>query len=172
MGHFRPPDRRDQIAEAAGGCREQRAAHRAQPYPTRQFLEELITFYQGHKAAVGGKSCSTPLPATVTLISDRALLWRVLGNMLKNALEASQPGETVTLGCRSGSGQVELWVHNPGEIPEEVRLQIFQRSFSTKGAGRGLGTYSIKLLGERYLRGKVSFITSAATAPPSDPPAR
>jgi sensor histidine kinase regulating citrate/malate metabolism len=40
-------------------------------------------------------------------------------------------------------------------------LQIFQRSFSTKGAGRGLGTYSIKLLGERYLHGTVSFASSA-----------
>ena len=36
---------------------------------------------------------------------------------------------------------------------------MFQRSFSTKGAGRGLGTYSIKLLGEKYLNGKVGFIS-------------
>jgi signal transduction histidine kinase len=34
---------------------------------------------------------------------------------------------------------------------------VFQRSFSTKGTGRGLGTYSIKLLTERYLGGRVWF---------------
>jgi len=34
---------------------------------------------------------------------------------------------------------------------------LFQRSFSTKGEGRGLGTYSIKLYTERYLKGTVSF---------------
>jgi sensor histidine kinase regulating citrate/malate metabolism len=39
-------------------------------------------------------------------------------------------------------------------------LQLFQRSFSTKGEGRGLGTYSIKLLTERILNGKVSFTSS------------
>ena len=34
--------------------------------------------------------------------------------------------------------------------------------FSTKSStGRGLGTYSMKLLGERYLGGAVSFSSSA-----------
>jgi sensor histidine kinase regulating citrate/malate metabolism len=47
-----------------------------------------------------------------------------------------------------------------GTIPEDVRLQIFQRSFSTKGSGRGLGTYSMKLFGENYLHGRVYFRTN------------
>jgi signal transduction histidine kinase len=43
-------------------------------------------------------------------------------------------------------------------MPERVQLQVFQRSFTTKGGtGRGLGTHSMKLIGERYLKGKVSF---------------
>jgi len=37
---------------------------------------------------------------------------------------------------------------------------VFQRSFSTKGKGRGLGTYSIKLLTERYLKGTASFTST------------
>jgi sensor histidine kinase regulating citrate/malate metabolism len=51
-------------------------------------------------------------------------------------------------------------VHNDAPIPREVRLQIFQRAFSTKGPGRGLGTYSMKLLSQRYLGGDVSFTSS------------
>ena len=42
-------------------------------------------------------------------------------------------------------------------MPRQVQLQIFKRSFSTKGAARGLGTYSMRLLSERYLKGVVSF---------------
>jgi signal transduction histidine kinase len=42
-------------------------------------------------------------------------------------------------------------------MPESVRLQVFKRSFSTKGSDRGLGTYSIKLLTENYLGGEVGF---------------
>jgi sensor histidine kinase regulating citrate/malate metabolism len=48
-------------------------------------------------------------------------------------------------------------VHNPGHIPKAIQAQIFQHSFSTKGHNRGLGTYSIKLLTERYLKGEVGF---------------
>jgi sensor histidine kinase regulating citrate/malate metabolism len=45
-------------------------------------------------------------------------------------------------------------------IPKDVQLQLFQRSFSTKGMGRGWGTYSIRLLTERYLgAGLISFRT-------------
>jgi sensor histidine kinase regulating citrate/malate metabolism len=40
-----------------------------------------------------------------------------------------------------------------------VRLQIFNRFYSTKGTGRGLGTYSMKLLTEGYLHGRVWFTT-------------
>jgi sensor histidine kinase regulating citrate/malate metabolism len=42
-------------------------------------------------------------------------------------------------------------------IPSVAQKQIFQRSFSTKGSNRGLGTYSMKLLGENYLKGAVDF---------------
>jgi signal transduction histidine kinase len=45
-------------------------------------------------------------------------------------------------------------------MAREIQLQIFQRSFSTKGPGRGLGAYSIKLLTEQYLQGSVTFSTS------------
>lgn len=129
---------------------------------SRQLLEELIQTYHNHEAGCGRQVCLEAGAGDLVFISDRALLRRVLVNMITNALEASQEGQSVTLGCRLVKGQVEFWVHNPGYIPEEVRTQIFQRSFSTKGTGRGLGAYSIKLLGERYLSGKVSFTSSAA----------
>ena len=45
-----------------------------------------------------------------------------------------------------------------GVMPEDTQMQVFQRSFSTKAAsGRGIGTHSMKLFGERYLGGKVAF---------------
>lgn len=94
---------------------------------------------------------------TVRFRTDPTLLKRVLGNMVKNALEASQPAQTVTLSFRTAERSVQFEVHNPAYIAPAIQLQLFQRSFSTKGAGRGLGTYSMKLLSERCLNGRVDF---------------
>jgi signal transduction histidine kinase len=93
---------------------------------------------------------------TVSFVSDATLLRRILGNMLKNALEASLEGDIVTLGADARTGQLNLWVHNPAVIPDEYQQRIFQRDFSTKGAGRGLGTYSMQML-SRLLSGEVNF---------------
>jgi signal transduction histidine kinase len=95
--------------------------------------------------------------ADVAIESDPGLLGRIVGNMVKNAIEASSPGDTVTIGCRAVGRDVQLWVHNPASMPSHVRSQVFKRSFSTKGPGRGLGTYSMKFLTERCLGGRIWF---------------
>jgi signal transduction histidine kinase len=79
--------------------------------------------------------------------------------MLKNALEASGFGDTITLKCYQKGDEIFFSVNNPLVMPKETQLQLFNRSFSTKGAGRGLGTYSMKLLTEKYLKGKISFVS-------------
>jgi len=89
--------------------------------------------------------------------SDPVLLGRVIVNMLRNALEASGPGEQVTLALADSGERAELTVRNPAFIPRDIQLQIFQRSFSTKGRGRGVGTYSMKMLTEKYLGGEIGF---------------
>ena len=92
--------------------------------------------------------------------TDPVLIVRVLCNMMKNALEASEKGDIVVIGCEKRGQYIEFFVHNSAYIPPAIQLQLFQRSVSTKGVGRGLGLYSIKLLAENYLSGKVSFQSS------------
>jgi signal transduction histidine kinase len=125
------------------------------------FLQAVSRSYHGHEAAVGKRVVVDPESHDVGFAVDRTLLARVLSNLLKNALEACEEGMTVTLGCRADEASVVFSVHNPTPMPHAVQLQLFQRSFSTKGSGRGLGTYSVKLLTERYLSGCVSFSSSA-----------
>lgn len=98
-----------------------------------------------------------------TIHTDPVLLKRILGNMIKNALEAKPDGGEVKVSCSMTPETVIIRVHNPGHMPKAVQQQVFQRSFSTKGRGRGLGTYSMKLLGEKFLHGKVSFTSSPAS---------
>jgi PAS domain-containing protein len=104
------------------------------------------------------------LPAARSVIfeTDAALLGRVLINLLKNAFEASAAGMTVTATCTApAAGRIRFSVHNDTAMPDRVRAHVFQRSFSTKGSGRGLGTYSVKLLTESYLQGQAWFESAA-----------
>lgn len=123
---------------------------------SREFLQQLVAIYRRHEAAEGRHLVLSSADPDIPLFSDRTLVGRVLGNMIKNALESSRTGETVTVGCRQADGRIEFSVHNPAVIPPQAQLQIFQRSFSTKGYGRGLGTYSMRLLSS-YLQGEVTF---------------
>ncbi len=127
---------------------------------TRQLLQEAVALYSHHPVSHERHLRIDADAEDIAVTSDRTLLSRVLCNLIKNALEACHAGQTVTVGCTRPGDTIEFWVHNPGVMPRAVRLQVFQRSFSTKGAGRGLGTYSIKLLTERYLHGRVSFAST------------
>jgi signal transduction histidine kinase len=126
---------------------------------SRMLLDEMVEVYRHHEAAEGRTIHIDGDSEEVFFESDRTLLGRVLGNMIKNALEAAGKGEAVSVGCRRSAQGVEFHVHNPGFMPGESQLQVFRRSFSTKGRDRGLGTYSMKLLTE-YLQGEVSFTSS------------
>lgn len=127
---------------------------------TRAFLEELAHTFRNHEVAHGRRIEIAPGAADREFVSDPALLARVLGNLVKNALEASAEGQVVTLGCRDDGREIAFTCRNEQAIPHDVQLQIFQRSFSTKGSDRGIGTYSVKLLTEKYLRGRVSFAST------------
>ena len=90
------------------------------------------------------------------LVTDQNLVLRILGNMVLNAVEAVAYGETVRLDCRCEAKEITFTVQNSGVIPAEVQREIFQRTYSTKGSGRGLGTYSMRLL-SNFLDGGVGF---------------
>jgi len=122
-------------------------------------MSGLHVLYRNHAVSKDRLLRLLPVPDT-TITTDLFLLRRVLGNLIKNAMEAVPPGGTVTLACERGEHHVHFRVHNPGVMPESVQLQVFQRSFSTKASeGRGIGTYSVKLFGEKYLKGKVGFVS-------------
>jgi signal transduction histidine kinase len=123
-------------------------------------LKGVAELYANHKVT-GDKLISIEKESeNFQFETDILLLRRIIGNMIKNALEASLPGSTIKLKAQKVEDNIILSVHNPGFIEHDTQLQLFNRSFTTKGVGRGLGTYSMKLFGEKYLNGKVWFESS------------
>jgi signal transduction histidine kinase len=130
----------------------------------QQVLDSMKTLVSHQKLVASREVHFDPAPNQEPFVTDLTLLLRILGNMVKNALEASNEGELVHVWFEREEGHPAFKVHNSSVMNETTARQVFKRSFSTKGeAGRGLGTYSMKLLGESFLKGEVSFETGASS---------
>jgi signal transduction histidine kinase len=96
-----------------------------------------------------GKAWRTLTDGVSSCRTDRAVVVRILVNMVKNAYEASEPGDEVVLEAVSRGAGVRFTVTNSAVMAPEVAVHVFERSFTTKEIpGRGLGTYAMRLLAE------------------------
>ncbi len=128
---------------------------------TRWVLDQVKNFFQ--RQAILGRSelILDQASPDLSFTSDPGLLLRVLVNLTKNALEACASGEQAVLGVFGDQDGVTFVVRNPAHMNEEVQSQVFKRLFSTKGPGRGLGSYGARLLTERYLGGQIWFSSTS-----------
>jgi signal transduction histidine kinase len=126
-----------------------------------QILEELKNIYANHPASLNKKLRLPQSFPNLSLNTDISLLMRVLCNMVTNAFEATSENGEVRVWIEPDEKTLSFCVWNQKSISEDIARRIFQRHFSTEDEiGRGLGTYSIKLFGEKFLGGKVNFTSS------------
>lgn len=98
-------------------------------------------------------SDSLPLEGETLYVSD------MLANIIRNAVEGSKRGDTVTVELTSGETHT-ISVHNSGVVPAEIRDVFFERyATSGKKNGTGLGTYVAALI-SRVHNGDIRFETS------------
>lgn len=128
-----------------------------------EFIEVITELYNHHEVGIGKVIKISQDTENIEFESDFNLLKRVVGNMVKNALEASTEGNQVIIGSQvlKEEDKIRISVKNETVIPLESKARIFYKDFSSKGEGRGLGTYSMKIIGETYLNGKVGFSSDA-----------
>jgi len=120
-------------------------------------VQELVEALSHTPLSQGKRINIYPFSHSTLMEADAGILKKILTHLIKNALESISPEAAIQIGARLEDKFVRFWVNNSGMMAEEVKQQIFQRSFSTKGAHRGVGTYMVKLLTEKYLHGKAGF---------------
>jgi signal transduction histidine kinase len=128
------------------------------PSSLYEIRKEIDLALSGHPAMFMKKIEAVWPDTDVVLNTNPLMVVKVLVNMLVNALEATARGDRATLRTAIEDSAIIWEVWNNAYIPVEIQKRVFQRHFSTKARiGRGLGTYSMKLFGEQYLQGKVTF---------------
>lgn len=82
------------------------------------------------------------------------LVVELVGNLLKNAVEAvktQQVEKQIHLSCTENENEFCLGVRNRSEkIPLDEIGRFFEKGYSSKGSGRGLGLYNVKEIFEKY----------------------
>lgn len=92
-------------------------------------------------------------------LGEESLCLSLLRNLLKNAVEASPPGEIVHI-MLENKNKINLMIHNKGTVPDSLRDTFFNKyTTANKAQGTGLGTYSAKLMTE-VQGGKIRFKSS------------
>ena len=132
-----------------------------QKISVKHVIHEVKNILANHPDAKNKKlKISSEIP-DIHFTTDSTLILKVLTNMLINAFEATEEKGEVILSVKESKERIIFYVWNKGEIPDNISRRIFQRNFSTKnGNGRGIGTYSMKIFGEKFLGGKVGFTSS------------
>ena len=94
------------------------------------------------------------------LRGEPLLFYSMLSNLVKNALEASPPGEPVSIHLDQTPDGARIQIHNQGEVPREIQDRFFDK-YATwgKSDGTGLGTYSARLIAHT-LKGKIAMTSS------------
>jgi two-component system, sensor histidine kinase and response regulator len=101
-------------------------------------------------------------PASPFLVrGEELLIYSMLANLLRNAVEASPAEGAISVGLEL-DGLATIAVHNAGAIPQSIRDRFFQKlATAGKEGGTGLGAYSARLIA-RTLGGDIGFTTTDA----------
>jgi CheY-like chemotaxis protein len=138
---------------------------RFQPTPVdlvplaNRILAELSNIIddKGVRVSVGS---ANKLDDSFNVSGSETLLYSMLANIIKNAVEASPEKGIVSIAFFEEKDMGVMSVHNAGAIPKEIRAR-FGEKYTTFGKeqGTGLGAYSASLMA-KTLGGAIKFETS------------
>jgi two-component system nitrogen regulation sensor histidine kinase NtrY len=104
--------------------------------PLAENLQQAASLYRDVKPGV---SVAVDADPEISLLMDPEQIRRAVGNLLKNAVEATDTGE-IRVSASKKAQRVVIEVADPGRgVPDRDKEKLFLPYFSTKGRGTGLG---------------------------------
>ena len=101
-----------------------------------EILQQAASLYRDVKPGV---DVSVSVDPDIELLVDPEQIRRAVGNLLKNAVEATESGQ-IRVSARRAPHRVVIEVADPGRgVPDADKDKLFLPYFSTKGRGTGLG---------------------------------
>jgi nitrogen fixation/metabolism regulation signal transduction histidine kinase len=101
-----------------------------------EILQQAASLYRGVKPEV---TIGVDVAPDIELLMDPEQIRRAVGNLLKNAVEATESGE-IRVSARRAPHRVVIEVADPGRgVPDRDKEKLFLPYFSTKARGTGLG---------------------------------
>ena len=99
-------------------------------------LQQAAALYRNAKPGV---TVSVTVDSDIELLMDPEQISRAVGNLLKNAVEATDGGD-IRVSAKRAPHRVVIEVADPGRgVPDSDKDKLFLPYFSTKGRGTGLG---------------------------------
>ena len=93
---------------------------------------------------------------------ESGLCHSLFGNLLRNAVEASQEGGVIDVRFGIEPSAIIVTIRNDGAVPAAIRDRFFEKYVTAgKAEGTGLGTYSAKLVTEAQ-QGSIAMVTGDA----------
>lgn len=134
---------------------------RPQAVDLREVASRVLVDLHTHAEAAGVAVHWQGAEAGAVFVRGEELLcYSIIANLVKNAIEASVPGQQVTVTLRAGD-PVVLMVQNPTPVPAEIAARFFDKYVTArKSGGTGLGTYSARLMA-RAQHGNLRLDTGA-----------
>jgi signal transduction histidine kinase/putative methionine-R-sulfoxide reductase with GAF domain len=114
-------------------------------YPVDKLVKDFVRYFE-NDIKRKGYHFEYSINAPVMIYVDTEKVIRVFMNIMKNALEAMEPGGTFTMTAEMNNKDVVFRLKDTGHgIPEEIRHRLFD-SFVTSGkeGGTGLGLAIVK----------------------------